>query len=50
MPPHSIVYMLDPKCWNIDFMSNFEVIQDFYNVVNTFCEDHARASQYLSPL
>ena len=35
-PLHSVVYILDPEYWNLDLMSNVEVIQDFYQVINTF--------------
>lgn len=28
--------MLDPEYWNLDLMSNEEVVQDFYKVVNVF--------------
>ena len=39
MPLHGAAYMLDPKYWNMDVMSNVEVVQDFYKVVDTFYDD-----------
>ena len=35
-PLQSAAYMLDLEYWNMDLMSNVEVIRDFYEVVNTF--------------
>ena len=35
-PLHSVGYLLDPEYWNMDLMSNEEVVQDFYKVVNVF--------------
>ena len=34
-PLHSAAYMIDPEYWNMDLMSNVEVVQDFNKVVNT---------------
>ena len=39
MPLHGTAYLLDPKYWNMDLMSNVEVVQDFYQVVETFNDD-----------
>ena len=38
-PLHSVAYLLDPEYWNLDLMSNAEVITDFYQVINTFYSD-----------
>ena len=38
-PLHGAAYLLDPNYWNMDLMSNVEVVQDFYKVVNTFYDD-----------
>lgn len=38
-PLHSAAYMLDPEYWNMDLMSNVEVVHDFYKVVNTFYDN-----------
>ena len=38
-PLHSAAYMLDPEFWNMDLMSNAEVVQDCYKVVNTYYVD-----------
>ena len=35
-PLHSVGYLLDPEYWNMDLMSNEDVVQDFYKVVNVF--------------
>ena len=39
MPLHGATYLLDLEYWNMDLMSNVEVVQDFYEVVNTFYDD-----------
>ena len=39
MPLHGATYLLDLEYWNMDLMSNVEVVQDFYQVVNTFYDD-----------
>ena len=31
--------MLNLEYWNMDLMSNVEVVQDFYKVVDTFYDD-----------
>ena len=49
-PLHHAGYMLDPKYWNLDLMSNVEVIQNFYNMVNTFyvdVDDHIKCIKKL---
>ena len=38
-PLHGAAYLLDPEDWNMDLMSNVEVVQDFYKVVDTFYDD-----------
>ena len=38
-PLHSVAYLLDPEYWNLDLMSNEEVVKDFYKVINTFYSD-----------
>ena len=43
--------MLDPEYWNMELMSNVEVVQDFYKVVNTFyddIDDHIKCIKELS--
>ena len=43
-------YMLDPEYWNMDLMSNAEVVQDFYDVVKIFyasCDDRVKCTNEL---
>ena len=38
-PLHGAAYMLDPKYWNMDLMSNVEVVQDLHNVLKKLYVD-----------